>query len=169
MEIWIDIPNHIDIYQVSNIGRVRSLDRLDSLGRRRRGQILKLRLKDDYSYLFLHENGRPKYHSVHRLVLETFKEPCPEGMECCHNNNNRSDNRLENLRWDTKSNNALDRKKHGTDCSHTINKPVYCIEIDGIFNSAVEAERKTGVSRNSISRACNNKQKTAGGYHWEFV
>lgn len=51
---------------------------------------------------------------IHRLVLETFIGPCPDGMECCHNNGNPLDNKLENLRWDTRSNNQLDSIRHGT-------------------------------------------------------
>ena len=49
---------------------------------------------------------------VHRLILETYIGPCPEGMECCHNNGNRFDNRLKNLRWDSLSNNMEDKIKH---------------------------------------------------------
>jgi hypothetical protein len=47
-------------------------------------------------------------------VLEAFVGPCPEGMQACHNNGNRLDNRLENLRWDTPSANQKDRIHHGT-------------------------------------------------------
>ena len=54
------------------------------------------------------------FKMVHRLVLETFVGPCPEGMQCCHNNNIRDDNRLENLRWDTPRNNEKDKLQHGT-------------------------------------------------------
>jgi hypothetical protein len=52
---------------------------------------------------------------VHRLVLETFRGPCPEGMEGCHNDGNQLNNRLENLRWDTHLANVKDRAKHGRD------------------------------------------------------
>jgi len=65
-------------------------------------------------------NGYSRVHlglgnkkSIHRLVLETFVGPCPENMECCHNNGDKSDNRVENLRWDTKSNNSKDDIRHG--------------------------------------------------------
>lgn len=51
---------------------------------------------------------------VNRLILEAFKGSCPKGLECCHNNGVRTDNRLKNLRWDTRSNNAKDAVKHGT-------------------------------------------------------
>lgn len=62
----------------------------------------------------LYKNRRPHRRLVHRLVLETFIGPCPVGMEACHNNGNRQDNRLANLRWDTHSNNVKDAVKHGT-------------------------------------------------------
>ncbi len=51
---------------------------------------------------------------VHRLVLESFVGPCPEGMESCHADGNRLNNRLDNLRWDTPKNNAADKARHGT-------------------------------------------------------
>lgn len=50
---------------------------------------------------------------VHRLVLEAFIGPCPPGMECCHNDGNYRNNRLDNLRWDTHKSNILDRMRHG--------------------------------------------------------
>lgn len=50
---------------------------------------------------------------VHRLVLLAFVGPCPEGMECCHNDGDPLNNRLDNLRWDTRSANIADAIKHG--------------------------------------------------------
>ena len=79
----------------------------------RRNQFLKSYLKYGYPTVSL---GRKNEHRVHRLVLETYVGPCPEGMEACHNNGNRQDNRLENLRWDTRSNNRYDAVQHGTLC-----------------------------------------------------
>lgn len=60
-------------------------------------------------------NGTRHQKYVHRLVLEAFVGPCPEGMEACHNNGNRKDNRLINLRWDTGKANNHDKIAHGTD------------------------------------------------------
>jgi hypothetical protein len=51
---------------------------------------------------------------VHRLVLECFVGKCPRGMEACHNNGNALDNRVENLRWDTRESNWNDKRMHGT-------------------------------------------------------
>ncbi len=50
---------------------------------------------------------------VHRLVLEAFVGPCPEGMECCHHDGNPANNHVSNLRWDTRKGNAADRDRHG--------------------------------------------------------
>jgi hypothetical protein len=60
-------------------------------------------------------NGKYKVYLVHRLVLESFVGPCPEGMEACHNDGDVLNNRLSNLRWDTRQSNQFDRYKHGTD------------------------------------------------------
>ncbi len=51
---------------------------------------------------------------IHRLVLMAFVGPCPNGMECCHYNDIADDNRLDNLRWDTRKNNHVDMIRHGT-------------------------------------------------------
>lgn len=53
---------------------------------------------------------------VNRIVLLSFIGPCPDGMECCHENRDKSDNRLSNLRWGTKLANAEDKRRHGTMC-----------------------------------------------------
>ena len=54
------------------------------------------------------------YPNVHKLILEAFVGPCPPGLECCHNDGNPHNNKLDNLRWDTKKANWNDRRKHGT-------------------------------------------------------
>ena len=58
-------------------------------------------------------DGRQHTKKVHRLVLEAFVGPCPDGMECCHANGDPADNRLANLRWDTPASNTQDRIRHG--------------------------------------------------------
>lgn len=80
--------------------------------------------KSGYERVWLSRLGRKQAtpQSVHTLVLETFVGPRPEGMEAAHGNGNRTDNRLANLRWATKSENCLDRSKHGT-CAARRNLP----------------------------------------------
>lgn len=60
------------------------------------------------------EQGKKFRKLVHRLILETFIEPCPKEMVCCHNDGNFRNNHINNLRWDTRSNNELDKHRHGT-------------------------------------------------------
>jgi hypothetical protein len=99
-------------YLVTSDGKVwSSADR-----RHRGGKWLRFVTMPNIPYLraALYRNGRQYKFLVHRLVLEAFVGPCPPGMECCHNNGDPSDNRLENLRWDTHSGNTMDSLSHGT-------------------------------------------------------
>lgn len=108
MELKI-IPN-FPAYCISKNGKVWSS---------KRKQFLKLNLYGGYPYAALQKDSKAYRKQVHRLVLETFVGPCPEGMECCHDNGIRTDNRLENLRWDTRKNNHKDAMRHGTHpCLH---------------------------------------------------
>jgi hypothetical protein len=68
-------------------------------------------------------DGQARHHLIYRLALEAFIGPCPPGMEGCHNNGDAADDRLENLRWDTKSSNARDSVWHGT---HDRAKRTHC-------------------------------------------
>jgi len=71
--------------------------------------------KTGYLRVYLYVTSNPKKAKlVHRLVLETFRGPCPAGKEACHNNGNNSKNNLDNLRWGTPKSNHADMKKHGT-------------------------------------------------------
>ena len=69
--------------------------------------------KLNHGHLVVSLGNKNKKYLVHRLVLETFIGPCPDNMECCHNNGNPQDNNLSNLRWDTHSNNHKDKIRHG--------------------------------------------------------
>jgi hypothetical protein len=76
-----------------------------------------------YLYVNLKRVGSQSQRAVHRLVLEAFVGPCPPGMEGCHNDGDQLNNRLDNLRWDTPSNNKLDSVRHGT---HAEARQVMC-------------------------------------------
>lgn len=79
-----------------------------------RGRILKPTADSDgYLHVGLCRDNRKRTRSVHLLVLEAFVGPCPEGLEGCHANDVKSDNRLTNLRWDTRSANTYDRIRNG--------------------------------------------------------
>lgn len=114
---WKAIPGWEGWYEVSYNGEVRSVDRRTQRGNQTvflRGQYLKQYTNSHgYKNVKLARPGETWSTRVHRLVLEAFVGPCPDGMECRHLNNNPSDNRLENLAWGTKVENGVDRSKNG--------------------------------------------------------
>ena len=113
-EYWLPIPDY-PAYSVSNLGRIYSHPRVDALGRRIGDRILRpANNGGGYPFIGLWRDGVRKSHQVHRLVLTAFVGPCPDGMEGCHNDGNPMNSRLDNLRWDTRSGNHLDKRKHGT-------------------------------------------------------
>lgn len=108
-EIWKDIPGFEGLYQASDLGRIKSFIEWNGTNVR----ILNCGRNNGYLVVVLSKNGIKKMYRVHRLILETFIGPCPKGMECRHLNGIRTDNRLCNLRWGTRSENSQDTIKHG--------------------------------------------------------
>jgi hypothetical protein len=118
-EIWKDIVGLEGYYQVSDLGRVRSVDRefVDRRGHNRRFPGVMIVITDDgagYQKFLSHKAGVKKNISLHVCVLQAFTGSAPEGFECCHGNGDRKDNRHSNLRWGTRAENAKDRALHGT-------------------------------------------------------
>lgn len=120
IEEWRPVLGFEKRYEVSNIGRVRSLLNNKNNCRnipKKVPKILRCQIKKGpYKYrLFIirHKNKR-KVVYVHTAILESFLCPRPKGHQGCHNNGNSLDNRLENLRWATPLENTLDKNKHGT-------------------------------------------------------
>lgn len=111
-EEWRDIPGYDGVYQASSLGRIRSNK---SGSWRVLKQALQGYCKSKYRAVELFEKGLGKNRRVHQLVLEAFVGPRPgDGYQACHNDGDRENNALENLRWDTARGNYLDKRKHGT-------------------------------------------------------
>lgn len=117
-ERWLPIPNHENCYEVSDQGRVRSLERrvlvITSTGKRSSRAVKERILKpglDSAGYLSVVLNG--KSSRVHWLVLLAFAGECPEGSERLHRNGDKTDNRLLNLRYGTRAENMQDMVWHG--------------------------------------------------------
>ena len=113
-EAWLDVVEYEGLYQVSNLGRMRSLDRLRHTGygyySMVKGKILKLQKKPNgYLYAVLVKPGRNGSHKpVHRLVLKAFSPRSDaDELQCNHINGSKMDNRLFNLEWCTVSENSL--------------------------------------------------------------
>lgn len=113
-------PRLEGLYQVSDDGHAKSLERVVV---RSSGSPLTVAERimcpqpdyKGYMRLRLSRPGLGVTGKVHRLVTLAFVGPCPDGMEVCHNNGRKTDNRLENLRYDTSSASGLDKIRHGTD------------------------------------------------------
>lgn len=119
-EIWKSVVGYEGKYEVSDFGRVRSLwcgSRGGSF-KRKMPLILSNIVNSGGGHLRskLTANGKSFNLLVHRLVLEAFKGSCPEGMEGCHEDGDPTNNRNDNLRWDTHVENMKDSIRHGTSC-----------------------------------------------------
>jgi len=93
------------------------------------------------------------------LLLRTFVGPCPPGMECCHTNGVSTDDRLSNLRWDTRANNALDKLRNNKKCGPKLSKDdvreIRQLREAGVTH--VKLAKRFNVSRPTISRVCAGK------------
>ena len=119
-ERWKPVNGYEGIYEVSSHGRVRSLDRTvtrsDGKVHRLKGKVLSVRLdKYGYQIVDLYNHGKQQKRKVHSLVAEAFIGTRPEGTEVCHNDGRKTNNHVDNLSYGTRSENMLDRVRHGRD------------------------------------------------------
>lgn len=191
MEIWKDIKGYEGLYQVSNMGRVKSLERVVFRGNGHGKRILDekiLKLSSIHGYLiaFLFNGSKRKNYRVHRLVAQAFI-PNPENKpEIDHINTIRTDNRVENLRWVTKKENILNplSLEHRSGENHCrwgkfnekcpTSKPVIQLSLKGKpikeWSCATEAQRVLGIHQGNICGCCKGRKGyyTAGGYRWMY-
>lgn len=115
-EEWKDIAGYEDLYQVSNYGRVKSLDRISAYrSRKTKGVLLKQSTrKDGYLLVSLWKNGCHYNGLVHQLVARAFKGPRPDGLQVCHEDGVQSNCAASNFRYDTPIGNNRDKRRHGT-------------------------------------------------------
>lgn len=112
IEQWKDIKNYEGLYQVSDYGKIKRIANGKSTYI---GKILKPQIgRSRYSQITLHKNRQRKTFILHRLILEAFRCFCPSNMECRHLDGNLQNNKLNNLKWGTRSENRQDSIKHGT-------------------------------------------------------
>ena len=124
--------------------------------------------KDGYlTYRIMTSNNNRRHIRTHRILAE-WLIPNPNNLPIVrHLNDNKLDCRIENLAWGDKSDNMQDMIKNGK--FDKVMHQVRCVETGIIYPSIREANRQTNISFSQISGCCNGKQKTAGGYHWEYV
>lgn len=150
-EIWKPIPGYEGHYEVSSHGRVRSLDRTvqrkDGQTQRLKGRMMALKkTRNGYFLVGLRREGeKQRFKLVHRLVLEAFVGPCPDGMETLHGDGNPENNRLSNLHWGSLSENNLDTVKHGR---HVNANKTHCPRgHELLLENTTESGRKDGRRR----------------------
>lgn len=182
-EIWKTIPE-LPNYQVSNLGRVKSLERKVKKWngfRTVRERILKPRKKrNGYLQLLLSNEGIRKTVLVHRLVCDAFLKNPLNLPQINHINEIKEDNRLENLEYcDARYNNnfgtrnkragiSISKAKKGVfNTKHS--KAVICIETGEIYPSLSEVHRQFGFSAGHICDCCNGKRNICGGFHWKYL
>lgn len=109
---WRPVVGYEGAYEVSDAGQVRSIARRDTRGAYRPGRLLAQSTKErGHLAVSLWWGNRRRLIGVHRLVLEAFTGPCPDGMEACHYDGDAKNNHLSNLRWDTRVANAADTRR----------------------------------------------------------
>lgn len=193
-EEWRDIKEYEGFYQVSNLGRVRSIDRLalNKYGVRNKplkGKILAQRTKDGYKIVHLSVDGVDKNEQVHRLVAKAFI-PNPNNLPCVnHKDEVKSNNVVTNLEWCTiEYNNTygtmqergakkrLGKKmpREGVDKMALKHKKKIGAFKDGklieCYDSAADAARcNPNYNYVSISACCNGRIKTYRGFEWKFI
>lgn len=107
-EIWKDVVGYKGIYQVSNFGRVKGIDRVGGNNHTYKEKILKPQAHTHgYFQVTLNNKSKKTKVYIHRIVLEAFEGSCPPEMECNHKNGNKRDNRLSNLEYCTRSDNHI--------------------------------------------------------------
>ena len=182
-EVWKDIEGYEGIYQVSNLGRLRSLDRYYTKPQPRNGVPTRYFKKGQIVKTFAGRNGyigavlkferKQKNFMMHRLVAKAFVQGYFDGADVNHKDCDRANNRADNLEWVTRRDNLM-----YADAMNKIHakqrKPIVQMTMDGEYirewPSIYAAHLALGLDGKSISGACRQRYgtKTCGGYRWKF-
>ena len=196
-EIWKDIEGYEGYYQISNMGRVKSLERTVWNSGLNGGCYVTIPEKimkgvadgHDYLQVKLYKDGKDKKCRINRLVASAFLENPQNLPEVNHKNEDKTDNRVENLEWCSSSYNinygARNKKvaeklkgrklseEHKKKIGKKNSKPVFSVNKEsGLimwWQSANEAEKCTGINKNSICACLKGRQKSAGGHYWFYA
>ena len=172
-ETWKPIKGYEGLYEVSNYGRVKSLN---WNGKGTVGYMTLRKKNTGYLAVLLSKNGVSKYALVHRLVATAFI-PNPENEETInHIDEDKTNNRADNLEWCSRTENVrkyklnhkgfVQRKKKNASAVLQIDKSG---NIVNIWNSIASVHNELNYNNWSISQCCENKRKTAYGFIWQYA
>lgn len=182
-EVWKACKGYEQFYEVSNLGRVRSIALFSAKWKKvvkRKHPVLKKAevTYDGYERVLLSLYGNHHHCSVHRLVAQTFIPNDLELPEVNHKDENTRNNCVSNLEWCSRKYNANYGTLPKRISERQINNPalskvVNQYSLNGVFiatyPSIKEAERITGIDNTMISRVCKGKSKFAKGYLWKYA
>ena len=175
-EEWRDVVGYEGRYQVSSMGRVKSLERKVTKGDGER-TVKERFLKPNVSYggylmVALYAGGKRKMLKVHRLVCQAFHDNPDNKSDVNHINEDKADNRACNLEWCTRREN-INHGTHNERSGKTRSKPVAQYTLDGElvkkWPSAMEAQRQAGFYCSNICKTARGKYKQAYGCIWRYV
>ena len=195
-EQWLPIEGYEDLYQVSNLGRVKSLERKityrNSL-KTVKERILKQATKKGYQQVCLCKDGNIKWFSVHRLVANAFIDNPNNYEQVNHKDENKCNNHVSNLEWCNRKYNINYGTRNERHSKSMIGKfsgknhPLYGKlgkdnpnskqiiqltlggEVINTWGGTREIQRKLGYNQSSICKCCKGKQKTSNGYKWSYA
>lgn len=182
-EIWKDIKEYEGLYQVSNLGRVKRLEKEEIFYSNRHKNIVKRICKEkilkcsasknNYLCICLYDNGRNKYTSIHRLVAESFIPNIENKPQVNHKDGNKQNNKVDNLEWCTGKENMQHAQKEGL--TKIPKKEVIQYDLDGNYVKKWDSitgflkQNNKNLKCSGITSCCQGKQKTAYGFKWKYV
>lgn len=166
-ENWKPIKGYEGLYEVSNTGQIRSLDRNNG---KRKGKMLKRTIgSNGYLRITLCKNSIPVTKEVHRFVAETFL-PNPDNLPCVnHKDENKMNNNVNNLEWCTREYNSSYGTKTERELITKGIKPFVCIETGTTYTNQHQCARELGIDQSSISKVLKCEYTHTSGYHFKYL
>lgn len=181
-ELWKPIEGYEGLYEVSNLGRIKALDRTHIQRGNRgciyshiyKGRIMKpiCEKESGYRSISLYKNGKMTKYNIHRIVAKAFI-PNPNNLpQINHKDENKTNNRADNLEWCS----TLYNLTFGSRLSRIAEKrakKVAMLNEDGkpvmVFSNISKIERDYGIHHSNIIAVCQGKRERAGGYKWAYL
>lgn len=171
-EVWKDIKGYEKLYQVSNLGRVKSLERTVKCfyrgNKNKKEIILKQNFRNFYLCVGLNKDRCRKIFDIHRLVAINFIRDILIGEEVDHIDRNKINNNLLNLRICTHSENQKNRLKTIRNKHKIVLKCDLNNNIIEKYKSISDASKSNNRNAGQICKCCNNKIKQSGGFIWKY-